>query len=1169
MSTDLLLHSLKQVLSDRQFLKNKQEQLRAARNHNTMQHSVRPQDIRIITDDEETELLGEISILPASEDDTLDIEIVDDADSLDIIIEDVSPSPNDDKEELIVIDDAIDVNIEPSSNIINILTPNVFDEDWAVGRIREIKEQIQQNATKIQSIKAEKSKAAETYSNNRLALEQKYKDLLGRHDTTINGEKQQHDSRLNRIDGQINRENTRLQSDQQRFWYHLLTRLGLVHPDTSELERQRKKRQQELASHQDILKALRDNRYQLGNELSQKRVTLDQRYRAYLQGLTDQINAIYQLTIHQLIPEGERVLDDWLQYLATELSRVYALWNEQNLQALNVEALIEQKTTRSPGLDVGILLYDDPIAEIPAVIDPISNRRHVFIQGADSNTRAMQMRAILLRLLLAFPVGLARLLLLDGIELGRTLAIFAAKLHDDICGGRVYDREQEIANELGKIRARIAQITQHVLVEHDNINSYNQANPEIPEPYRFVIVNEFPCGFSAQALRQFQDIVRNGPRAGVYILATVSDAMPDSHGFDLNDFIAGAYHLSLDGTGALQWNSEYLSEYQVRSAAPPDERVISHTLSVVSQAYEQKPTVLPYERVKRDLPPLWSVSTDTGLRSPIGLTFGGKLHAFEFNDEFVHGLIGGRTGSGKTVLLHDLICGLAQLHSPEDLHLYLLDFKGTEFNVYARHNLPHARVVAVDCDVEVGLSIIKALLNEMERRRRLFDDVAVTGIQSYRQKGKKLPRILLIIDEVQMLTQASDTRLVREVEASLIDLLKRGRAPGIHVLLGTQSPSSVLSNQMLQQIAIRTCLLADQQVSRLVLGESNEAASGLQKQGEAVYNAYNGRPDKNVFIRTALLEREECVKIVEHLGEKADSIGYEAPGDRLYFDGTSRMALAEASTLKQALRLQTDPPLSNQVEVPLGNPIEIKEDTAVQFVRRRYSHLVIVGGKGESRHALLRNVVLGLCIQQSYDAAIFYVIDLSFEGEPYADLMRTFQRMPHEFQFARNSRLGETLLEEIYEEFSEREEQAKQGRTVEQKIFLVIFGMENFSSLRGEDRFSQPEARKNFEKILADGAGLGIHAIVATQTLGKGAILKADPFELRVCFQIAEDDSRALLDSDAGSKLLRPDRAIFRRRDWPYGKVEKFKPYLPTTRADIENIADILVRRAANQREGR
>src|SRR5207302_10138506 len=88
-----------------------------------------------------------------------------------------------------------------------------------------------------------------------------------------------------------------------------------------------------------------------------------------------------------------------------------------------------------------------------------------------------------------------------------------------------------------------------------------------------------------------------------------------------------------------------------------------------------------------------------------------------------HVLIAGKTGSGKSTLLHALITNLSLLYSPDEVELYLIDFKkGVEFKTYASHELPHARVVAIESDREFGLSVLQRLDAELKVRGEKFRD---------------------------------------------------------------------------------------------------------------------------------------------------------------------------------------------------------------------------------------------------------------------------------------------------------------------------------------------------------------------------------------------------------------------------------------------------------------
>ena len=69
-----------------------------------------------------------------------------------------------------------------------------------------------------------------------------------------------------------------------------------------------------------------------------------------------------------------------------------------------------------------------------------------------------------------------------------------------------------------------------------------------------------------------------------------------------------------------------------------------------------------------------------------------------------HVLIAGKTGSGKSTMMHALITNLALNYSPNEIQFYLIDFKkGVEFKLYDHYKLPHARVIAIESERELSL----------------------------------------------------------------------------------------------------------------------------------------------------------------------------------------------------------------------------------------------------------------------------------------------------------------------------------------------------------------------------------------------------------------------------------------------------------------------------------
>ena len=123
----------------------------------------------------------------------------------------------------------------------------------------------------------------------------------------------------------------------------------------------------------------------------------------------------------------------------------------------------------------------------------------------------------------------------------------------------------------------------------------------------------------------------------------------------------------------------------------------------------------------------WQSDAADGLVTTIGVTGHAPL-TLRLNDLTPHWLIGGRSGAGKTALLIDLLYGLCCRYSPDDLTLYLLDFKeGVSFREFTPTErepswMPHARAVGIESDRAYGLAVLRELDAEMTRRSVLYKD---------------------------------------------------------------------------------------------------------------------------------------------------------------------------------------------------------------------------------------------------------------------------------------------------------------------------------------------------------------------------------------------------------------------------------------------------------------
>jgi hypothetical protein len=222
-------------------------------------------------------------------------------------------------------------------------------------------------------------------------------------------------------------------------------------------------------------------------------------------------------------------------------------------------------------------------------------------------------------------------------------------------------------------------------------------------------------------------------------------------------------------------------------------------------------------------------------------------------------------------MLHQIITSGSTIYTPDELQFVLLDYKlGTEFNVYK--NLPHARVVAIDADIEFGNETLKFLSEIMKERSDAFKKYGTANLEDYRNKsGLKCPRILVIIDEFQVLLEGSvdvSRIIVEDVRKQIDSIVRLGRSFGIHLLLSTQTPSGVKwSGSTMENIALRIGLrMSSESEAYLFKHQTPIPSQFTQKYGKAVYNDKGGVSSEEApttIFNTNYVDPEKVPSMVE------------------------------------------------------------------------------------------------------------------------------------------------------------------------------------------------------------------------------------------------------------------------------------------------------------------
>jgi S-DNA-T family DNA segregation ATPase FtsK/SpoIIIE len=259
-----------------------------------------------------------------------------------------------------------------------------------------------------------------------------------------------------------------------------------------------------------------------------------------------------------------------------------------------------------------------------------------------------------------------------------------------------------------------------------------------------------------------------------------------------------------------------------------------------------------------------------------------------------HLLVAGTTGSGKSVCINALIASMLFRFTPEELRLVIVDPKMVELQAYG--SLPHLAFPIVVDPKKVMLAL-RWLIDEMERRYRIFARVGVRNIVGFNVRPKKpvtagadrgdedeasegpgstpsptknevqipdkMPYVVVIIDELADLMQTAPA----DVESAIARITQMARAAGIHIIVATQTPradviTGVIKANIPSRIAFQVASKID---SRVILDENG--ADRLLGQGDMLYLP----PSASRLIRAqgVLVTDDEIHRVVEFVSAQS------------------------------------------------------------------------------------------------------------------------------------------------------------------------------------------------------------------------------------------------------------------------------------------------------------
>ncbi|MEX0725634.1 MAG: FtsK/SpoIIIE domain-containing protein, partial [Planctomycetaceae bacterium] len=289
------------------------------------------------------------------------------------------------------------------------------------------------------------------------------------------------------------------------------------------------------------------------------------------------------------------------------------------------------------------------------------------------------LRLALYRWLTAFPPGQLRSTIIDPVGLGENFSAFMhLKDYDEaLISGRILTEEQAIDQRLAQLSEQIEHILQSYLRnEFATLADYNRAAGEVAEPYQLLVIADFPTNFSEESARRLLNIMRTGPRCGVWTVIGINGestlpqafAQADLEGLaTVWNWKQGEFHPGIAGLEKLAVTADEL----------PSHDVLSQSLRQFGeQARAAKRVEVSFSRIAPTPDRFWTSDSSHGIHIPLGRSGPSQWQQLKLGGgTSQHVVVAGKTGSGKSSFLHALVTNVALHYSPDQVELYLIDFK--------------------------------------------------------------------------------------------------------------------------------------------------------------------------------------------------------------------------------------------------------------------------------------------------------------------------------------------------------------------------------------------------------------------------------------------------------------------------------------------------------------
>jgi S-DNA-T family DNA segregation ATPase FtsK/SpoIIIE len=458
-----------------------------------------------------------------------------------------------------------------------------------------------------------------------------------------------------------------------------------------------------------------------------------------------------------------------------------------------------------------------------------------------------------------------------------------------------------------------------------------------------------------------------------------------------------------------------------------------------------------------------------------------------------HAVVFGASGRGKTTFLRTVVTGLALTHSPDELHIYILDFGGRALTILS--DLPHVGAVITSEEEERVLRALRKVNDIIDYRQVLFSEARVNSLDSYNlsHPDKRLPAVLVVIDNF-----AEFKEYYEGLMTPLISLVREARAYGVHFIISADLPNA-LTGKLYNLITERfTLKLSDPSEYSEVVGRGVPADLSavpgrgyvrvgkmpLEFQTALTFTPLESDPDGLSMISKMCMRMAE-IWDGQWKGEKPSTV--ETLPLRVSLD-----SVLQATRLPEVRRINASMGIDDRSLEP-----------ALIDIERQGPHMVIVGQPFSGKTTAMRTMILSIAENYSPEEVMMVLVDYS--RKLWKGSETSLADLPHVVETIDDIEQLDAFYENLLAECEDFETHPKR-----RKVMIFI---DNYDAFTDESSRKKMAFFENISALIRKYQTAGVYLVVA----GSLAIMSSSD-DLRKIYA-STNFGIALRSADAVSRL--------------------------------------------------